>query len=139
MAEKETSEMTQIVLSKGYYIAVTPMQDNAQSTLLTQIYEKDLPLQQEAKEQLHQMRAQLAGDSASPLEQILIERIAICWLQMHQYEMLYARKMDRCPPSDEEIHLKRLAMAHKRFLSAIKTLAQVRRLQLPSLQLSISA
>lgn len=95
----------------------------------------DTPLHREAfARKIAKLRAELAGPDPSPLELLLIERVVNCWLQVHQVEMLLNVQEN---PRAVEYFEKRLDKAHKRYLASIKTLAQVRRLQLPSVQVNI--
>jgi hypothetical protein len=80
---------------------------------------------------------ELAGENPSPMEKLLAENVALCWLNLHYYETIYAQNMKEYSRSQAEFHQKRIDRAHRRYLAAIKTLAQVRKLQLPSVQLNI--
>ena len=84
------------------------------------------------------MREELAGGVApSPLEALLIERIVICWLHLQYHEAHYAANMSR---KENILHVQigeRMDKAQRRYLGAIKALAQVRRLALPSVQVNI--
>jgi len=83
---------------------------------------------------LQAMREELCGVSPSPSERLLIERILSCWLQLHQIERAmhsqenfrHVEFLDKC-----------LERAHKRYLASIKVLAQVRKLQIPDVQVNI--
>ena len=86
---------------------------------------------------LDQLRAELAGPNPTPLERLLVERIAGCWLHLHHLEIVYAGK------ESMTLELGRyyqacLDRAQKRYLAAIKALAVVRKLALPSLQVNIA-
>jgi len=86
---------------------------------------------------LEAFRTKLGGESPSPLEQLLVERIAATWLQLHYFETLYAQNMDNLTLSQSEFHQKRIDRAHRRHLSAIKTLAQIRKMG-PAVQINIA-
>jgi len=86
---------------------------------------------------LEAFRSELAGESPSPLEQLLVERIAATWLQLHYFETLYAQNIDNLTLSQSEFHQKRIDRAHRRHLSAIKTLAQIRKMG-PAVQINIA-
>jgi hypothetical protein len=83
------------------------------------------------------LRAELAGSAPAPLEQLLAERVVACWLFLYYAENIMAQglksSMEWC-----EFHQRRLDHAHKRYLSALRTLAQVRKLALPVLQVNIA-
>jgi hypothetical protein len=66
------------------------------------------------------LRVELAGPS--PLERVLAERIVACWLHLYHLETIYGDK-DRLPLELGSYYQRCLDRAHKRYLSAIKTLA----------------
>ena len=81
---------------------------------------------------LRALRQDLNGPDPTPLERLLVARIALCWLTLYYAEALYASRM----ASPEGITFEtsthcqeRIDRAHKRYLSAIRALAQLRRLQ----------
>ena len=78
------------------------------------------------------LRAELAGQAPTALERLLAERIAVCWLHLHHLELVYAGK-DSMSLELGAYYQRSLSAAQKRYLSAIKTLATVRRLALPVL------
>ena len=83
------------------------------------------------------MRQELAGPEPSPVDRLLVERIVLCWLHLHYAETLYAQNMQELTLRQSEFHQKRITLAHNRYLSAIRTLAQVRRLGVPAVQVNI--
>jgi hypothetical protein len=88
------------------------------------------------EKKLANLRAELAGPSPSPLERLLVERAVLCWLVVHLYENRYAMS-ENLSIRQTEFHQRRIDQAHSRFLSAVKTLASVRKLAVPALQLNI--
>jgi hypothetical protein len=96
-------------------------------------------LQREAiYRKLDDLRKELAGPSPTPLEQLCVERIVACWLQVNYSDGIYVTALkDRVGIRSLEFHQRRQESAHRRFLSAVRTLALVRRL--PILQLNIGA
>jgi hypothetical protein len=81
---------------------------------------------------LELIRAELAGPSPTPLERLLVDRIVTCWLQLSDADVRAAQAKD-LSPAWAEFYQRRMDRAHRRYLSAIKTLATVRRLALPVL------
>jgi hypothetical protein len=71
------------------------------------------------------------------IEQVLVDRVAACWVQANYFDATEATHGDRTF-SQAELALKRQTMAHKRLLSALKTLAEVRRLMTPTVQVNIA-
>lgn len=71
----------------------------------------------------------------TPLEVLLTERIVSAWLFVEVQEALLNAQLKRdseikrCPPSYLKFMIGWLDSAHRRYLAAIKSLAQVRRLQ----------
>lgn len=90
------------------------------------------------EKKLTALRSQIAGPSPSPLEVLLVDRIVICWLQMAHADALCAQRIGRGSPAMEEQRERRQDRIHRRFLSAFKALAQVRRLLGPSVQVNIA-
>jgi hypothetical protein len=80
---------------------------------------------------LKQMREELAGSNPSPLETLGAERVVSCWLQLHYAELLYERNLPKMVLSEDDYYQKRLDRLHKRYLSAMRSLAQVRKLLKP--------
>jgi hypothetical protein len=90
------------------------------------------PFRQKAlRVNLEDMREDLAGANPSPLERLGAERIASCWLQLHYAELLYNQQLPELTLIQDEYHQKRLDRLHRRYLSAIRSLAQVRKLLKP--------
>jgi hypothetical protein len=86
---------------------------------------------------LEAMRNDLAGENPSALENLLVERIVVCWLQVQHFEVLYARSMKSLPGAQSEHHQKRIDRAHRRYLSSIRSLAQIRKMG-PAVQINIA-
>ncbi len=90
---------------------------------------------------VRRMRADLLGPSPTPLERLLVERVVACWLQVYYLESLYAQRLAAggSPTwAGDDGHQRRQERAHRRYLSAIKALAQVRRLLVPMVQVNIA-
>ena len=78
-----------------------------------------------------ELRKDVAGDSPSPLEQLLADRVVICWLQVSFYDSLVAQTREYTPAKARMLQQQHDG-AHRRYLTAIKTLATVRKLLTPS-------
>ena len=74
-----------------------------------------------------QLRDQLAQEGDSPLERLLIERIVVCWLAVYTAD-LKANLTNERSFAHGKYYLEHQDKAHRRFISAVKALAQVRRL-----------
>jgi hypothetical protein len=85
-------------------------------------------------------RRDLLGEHPTPLERLLVERIVICWLQVQIAESKYIAVMKGDTTfARARFYEDLMDRAQRRYLAAIKTLAQVRRLQLPAVgQLNVA-
>ena len=79
-----------------------------------------------------------AGEDPSPLERLLADRIGLCWGFLAYTEALYFRKLAEgmaLPMADYmDRHQDR---AQRRYVQAVKALAQVRKLMGPNVQVNI--
>jgi len=82
------------------------------------------------------LRSELNGPNPTPVERLLAERAVLCWLHLYHLEAVYAGKDSMSLPL--ALHYQKcIDRAHKRYLSALKTLADVRKLGI-TLQLNIA-
>jgi hypothetical protein len=104
------------------------------------------PLMEEAiSRRLDLLRAEGAGEDPTPLEVLLTERIVSAWLVVEVLEALLNAQLKtgegnpRTPPSYLKFIIGWLESYQRRYLAAIKALAQVRRLQsgMPSSQTNV--
>lgn len=86
---------------------------------------------------LKAMRQEIAGQSPSPLERLLAERIALCWLELQYFEAIYAQNLGNLSITQSDYHQRRIDKAHRRYLSSIKALAQIRKMG-PAVQINIA-
>ena len=82
-------------------------------------------------------RSELEGPNPTPIERLLAERASLCWFIVNRYENAYANA-DGWNISQADLQHRKIDKAHARFLSAVRTLAQVRKLALPTLQVNIA-
>ena len=87
-----------------------------------------------AREQMTQLRKEMAGPGATGLETLLTERIAVCQLHLDAVELEYAKAFDE---DSRQALQKRITQAHNRFVSAVKALASVKKMRLPDVQVNI--
>jgi hypothetical protein len=100
--------------------------------------DKDFGHKELLKRQLAAMREEIAGENPSPLVRLLAERVVATWLQVQLFEGLYAAGMyQSMSVSQGSYQQKRLDRAHRNHLSAIRTLAQIRKLG-PAVQINIA-
>ena len=89
------------------------------------------------REKMQDMINRVAGDSPTQLERLLAERVAMCWLDVQDHEHRYS-SLGTDTFAKYEWCSRMLDRAHNRYLSAIKVLAQVRRLSVPLIQLNVA-
>jgi hypothetical protein len=81
--------------------------------------------------QLSDRTLALSGPSPSMLEHLLVGRVVSCWLQLHYWDLLAAQSNESTLRHRECLQRSQ-ERAQRRYLSAIRHLATVRRLQLPT-------
>jgi hypothetical protein len=86
---------------------------------------------------MEMLRAELAGPNPVPIERLLVERVVACWLQVQDADIRYAQAKD-LSVKWYEYYQRRMNHSHKRYLSAFKTLALVRKMAVPVLQVNIA-
>ena len=93
------------------------------------------------KDELCSVAAELAGPSPNPVERLLAGTAATAWFAYRMHEAHYAA----CVTADGGMSLaqsdhaqRRMNRAHQRLMSTLKTLATVRRLALPALQINLA-
>jgi hypothetical protein len=109
----------------------------AEQSLIKAAAGQDLAFKEALTRKLELLRDELAGPDPTPVERLLVERIVACWLQVQDADVRYAQAKDLSPPWGE-YYQRRMDRAHRRYLSAIKVLALVRKLALPVLQVNIA-
>jgi hypothetical protein len=105
---------------------------HAELTWLRHISGADLALQEMLARKLGALKVELGGAAPSPLERLMIDRIAINWL-MVCYADLQAAGTNDADPRRADLAMKRQTQAMQRYSTAIKGLATVRRLLPPGL------
>jgi hypothetical protein len=120
------------------------MMDNwAVETLIDWVVGKDAEtrLKKDLQEELTGFAANLAGPSPSPIERVLAETAATSWFAFRMHEAQYAGRVKSeggMSLAQSEHAQRRMDRAHRRYLSTLKTLAAVRRLALPALQINVA-
>ena len=110
----------------------------AQASLIQAIAGKNEVVAEAISRRAAELRRELAGAEPTPLERLLVSRIAACWLQLHYAEMRYTQNLGKLTMEQGEYHQRTIDRAQKRYLTAIKALAQVRRLLTPTVQVNIA-
>jgi hypothetical protein len=104
----------------------------AEDTLVKGLARGQLCLREMLMAKLMTMRTELAGPQPKPIERLLVERVVACWLQVYHADAMAAQAETRTF-AQGDYQQRQQDRAHRRFLSAVKTLATVRRLALPTL------
>ena len=107
-----------------------------QKVLISRAAGKDPLVEEALLARLDLLRAEIAGEDPTPLEELLTERIVSLWLLVETLDVLMSMQM--CPelPSEKRAPMSYLRYVFRwqesvsrRYLAALKTLAQVRKLQ----------
>lgn len=84
----------------------------------------------------------LAGPSPTPLERTLADTAALSWFALRTFEAQYLASLNDSTGitlSQSEHHQRRIDRAHRRLLTTIRTLATVRRLGVPAIQVNVAS
>jgi hypothetical protein len=98
---------------------------------------ENLAFKEALTRKLDLLRAELSGPNPTPLERLLVERVVACWLQVQDADVRYAQRKNLSLEWGD-YYQRRMDRAHKRYLSAIKTLATVRKVAVPVLQINVA-
>jgi hypothetical protein len=102
----------------------------AEQALIREYAKANLWLKEALSRKMEQLRTDLAGPSPSPLERLLVERVALCWLHTYFVDLQYAAFGNVSPVDGEYLH-RQQDRTQRRYVAALKCLATVRRLALP--------
>jgi hypothetical protein len=84
------------------------------------------------EKEIERKRSEVAGEGSSPLERLLAERVALCWLAANYADAEYTRKLKAGMSFREgEYYSRRCEQTNRQLLKAIESLARVRRLLTP--------
>jgi hypothetical protein len=109
----------------------------AQDSFVCALSGKDLVFRESLIAKLQALRDELNGQNPSAVERLLVERVVACWLQVQDADIRYAQAKG-ATFEQSNFDLRRMNGAHKRYLSALKTLAAVRKMALPAIQINIA-
>src|SRR5205823_4272861 len=109
----------------------------AEQSLVRAAAGTNLALKLSLTRKLELLRTELAGPKPTPIERLLVERAVACWLQVQDADIRYAQAKDLGIKWGDYFQ-NRIDRTHRRFLSALKTLALVRKLAVPVLQVNIA-
>lgn len=86
------------------------------------------------------VRRELGSNDAGPMERLLIDHVTLCWFRLQTLEQRYSRTMSgSITLTLGQYWEKRLSAAQRRYLRALTTLARIRKMGLPAMQVNIAA
>jgi hypothetical protein len=103
----------------------------AEASLILLAAGKNLLLAESLQRKLWALKDELGGESPSPLERLLVERTTATWLQVSYFDGLLAQAKGASETQAKMLQRQQDA-AHRRHLTAVKTLATVRKLLRPT-------
>jgi hypothetical protein len=103
-------------------------------SLIEKFARDDCVLRELIEREVGQLRAELLGPDPTAAERLLAERVAIGWLEVHTAE----RQLGNRSLDDAAFWQRQVDHAHRRFLAALRTLATLRRLPRPAVQVNIA-
>src|ERR1700730_6249211 len=121
---------TLLATRRDLWVQVGDLARHAELTQLQLIGRKNLLVKEAAQRKLAELKADLAGPSPTPLEKLLVDRIGVCWLQVHHLDVdaCHTLAKDKGTSTWSVYAQKRLDSAQRRYLLAVKTLAVVPKL-----------
>lgn len=132
----------------AYLNRVGDMARHAEEALLEAATGEQLLMRRGIRRQMEAMRRELAGPKASPLERLLVERVVLCWGWDTFLDTLAPQSLKiikkHFPTGLKEMTTfgdyitRQQNHAHHRLLEAAKVLAQIRRLEVPVIQLNVA-
>jgi hypothetical protein len=136
-ARREIFELLEAGRMTDGYVSLQCVAQQAQISLLKSTYGDQVFARECEEKNLAALQKTIAGENPTPLESLLARRITLCWFHLYALEALLAQT-ENASFARGTHYAKRLDGAHKRYLSAIKALAEVRKMQLPSVQMNFA-
>ena len=131
-ALSEIQELLDSSPTEGITALGGDLAQRAERALVERIAVEQLGFREGILAKLEMLRTELAGPRPTPIERLLVERVVACWLQVYHADAI-AAQAENVAPVMGDYNQRRQDRAHRRFLSAIRALATVRRLALPTL------
>jgi hypothetical protein len=78
--------------------------------------------------ELYALRRSLGAETATPLEKLLIEDVALCWLRLQFVEQMYSQNLNGAGITKRTYLEQWLSATRRRYLQALESLARVRAL-----------
>jgi len=136
--DEEALPVLRKVLDKAPRIArFIDLARNVERSIVEKMSGDDVFTQEAIPRNLKAMRVEIAGENPSPLERLLAERITVCWLELQYFQAIYTQNLGNFSIIQGDYHQRRIDKAHRRYLSSIKALAQIRKMG-PAVQINIA-
>jgi hypothetical protein len=93
------------------------------------------------RSRLQSVASEFAGPDPSPVELVLAETAAINWYALRMYEgKLYSATSgkDGITHKQTDFYMRCIDRSHRRFMQTLKTIALIRRLGVPGLQINVA-
>ncbi len=136
--DEEALPVLRKVLDKAPRIArFVDLARNVERSIVEKMSGDDVFTQEAIPRNLKAMRVEIAGENPSPLERLLAERITVCWLELQYFQAIYTQNLGNFSIIQGDYHQRRIDKAHRRYLSSIKALAQIRKMG-PAVQINIA-
>jgi hypothetical protein len=135
--EKTLPTLRELLKTPGFIDMYGDLATQAELSFVRSAAGKNVAFREALLAKLQAMRAELAGPKPTPLERLLVERVVACWLHVQDADVRYAQ-LGNPTLAQGDYFQRRMDRAHRRFLSAVRTLALVRKLALPVLQVNIA-
>lgn len=119
-------------------IACAYLARNVEDRVIKVLYGQNLLFSEGLRRNLAAMRAELEGQAPSALERLLVERVVACWLDLQVLELQHAARAAELSPAAVLLLDRRRTSANRRYLAALKTLASVRKLGLPTTAIQVN-
>jgi hypothetical protein len=118
--------------------AVFPMAESTQDLIIKNLMGGQAVAETAVREQLLYIRDEMGYHDAPIMEKLLIEQIVTCWLRVQHCEGIIAFMMGKDKSATVlNFWENRLSMCQRRYLAACETLAKIRKMSVPALQLNI--
>jgi hypothetical protein len=97
-----------------------------------------LATREHLRRQVAAVREAMAGPAPTPLETLLADRVAVDWLNAAIADLQHAEALAAGHAAEADRLLRRSDRSQRQLLRGIKTLATIRRLQVPAVQVNIA-
>jgi hypothetical protein len=119
------------------YVRVVNIEKQARDAIMQPLCGDNLMAKELVERDIDRVARDLAGERPTAIERLLADRAALCWHLVNHYERAYAQA-GSISLNQGRYHQDRIDKAHRRYLSALKTLATVRKLALPAIQVNVA-